>query len=95
MEVIPFEIESEYLFPPRLLGLFHHEEVMVCTELVAPETLAVLERHASIIDVSEGDDESGITNGLRIGESVLCASNIEELSHGKTARKRRAASAIT
>ena len=81
MEVIPFEIESEYLYHLDCSVFpIMREEVMVCTELAAPETLAAIERHATIIDVCEEDAESGVTNCVLIGEHVLCASNIEELS---------------
>ena len=80
MEIIPFEIESEYLYHLDCSVFpISREEVVVCTELGSPEALAAIERHATIIDVSESDAESGVTNCVRIGESVLCASNIEEL----------------
>ena len=80
MEVIPFEMESEYLYHLDCSVFpITREEVVVCTELAAPETLAAIEQHASIIDVSESDAEGGVTNCVRIGEFVLCASNIAEL----------------
>lgn len=81
MHVIPFRMENEYLYHldcsvfPIATG-----EVLVCTENAEAETLAEIERHASIVDVSLDDAETGITNCVRIGEFVLCASNIEELS---------------
>ena len=81
MQVIPFEIESEYLYHLDCSVFpITRQEVMVCTELATPETLAAIERHAAIIDVREEDAESGVTNCVRIGEHVLCASNVEELS---------------
>lgn len=80
MEVIPFEMESEYLYHLDCSVFpITREEVVVCTELAAPETLAAIERHASIVDVSESDAEGGVTNCVRIGEFVLCASHMEEL----------------
>lgn len=81
MEVIPFEIDNEYLyhldcsvFPIR------RDEVVVCTEVATDETLRHIERHASIVDVPVDDADSGITNCVRIGEFVLCASHLEDLS---------------
>ena len=81
MEVIPFEIVSEYLYHLDCsIFPITREEAVVCTELAEPASLAAIVRHVGIVDVSENDAESGITNCVRLGEHVLCASNIEELS---------------
>jgi N-dimethylarginine dimethylaminohydrolase len=81
MEVIPFEIDNEYLYHLDCsIFPITREEVLVCTEAAEESTLAAIERHASIIDVAVDNADSGMTNCMRIGDFVLCASNIEELS---------------
>ena len=80
MEIIELEMIDDYLyhldcsvFP--LTG----EKTMICTSMYAPEEIANLEKYTEIIDVSEDDAFGGITNSVRIGNSVMCASNIAEL----------------
>jgi N-dimethylarginine dimethylaminohydrolase len=81
MEVIPFEIDNEYLYHLDCsIFPIAREHVLVCTEAADPEALRAIERHASIIDVSVDNADSGMTNCVRIEDYVLCASNIEELS---------------
>jgi N-dimethylarginine dimethylaminohydrolase len=80
MELIRFPMRNE---------LFHHldcallpitrEEILLCTELADRSALREIERHVGVVDVSRSDAECGITGCVRIGEFVLCASNIDEL----------------
>ena len=81
MKVIPFEVDNEYLYHLDCsIFPITREEVLVCTEAAEPSTLAAIEQHASIIDVSVDNADSGMTNCVRVEDFVLCASNIEELS---------------
>lgn len=81
MEVIPFEIDNEYLYHLDCsIFPITREDLVVCTEVAEPDTLRAIERHASIIDVSVDNADSGITNCVRIGDHVVCASHLEELS---------------
>jgi N-dimethylarginine dimethylaminohydrolase len=52
---------------------------MICTSLYSPEEIDHLGKYTEIIDVSEDDALGGITNSVRMGNSVMCASNITEL----------------
>jgi N-dimethylarginine dimethylaminohydrolase len=45
-----------------------------------PEEISDIEKYTEIIDVSEDDALGGITNSVRFGNLILCASNISELS---------------
>jgi N-dimethylarginine dimethylaminohydrolase len=81
MEVIPFHVDNEYLYHLDCSVFpITREEVLVCTEAAEDSTLKAIEQHASIIDVPVDNADSGMTNCVRIGEFVLCASNLEELS---------------
>lgn len=80
MEVIPFEMENEYLYHLDCSVFpITRKEVMVCTEMAAPATLKAIEKHVDVIDVDLDDAESGITNCVRVGDSVLCASSLAAL----------------
>jgi N-dimethylarginine dimethylaminohydrolase len=81
MELIPFRIENEYLYHLDCSVFpITREDLLVCTDGVSHETLRALEQHASIIDVSVENAEDGMMNCVRVGEFVLCASHIEELT---------------
>jgi N-dimethylarginine dimethylaminohydrolase len=81
MEVIPFFVDNEYLYHldcsvfPIAPG-----ETLVCADVATEATIKAIEKQTRLIDVSVEDAESGITNCVRVGGSVLCASNIEEIS---------------
>lgn len=81
MEVIPFHVRNEYLYHLDCsIFPITRSELVVCTEATDPATLAKLEKHVSILDVDLEDAESGVTNCVRLGDSVLCASHMPELS---------------
>lgn len=80
MEVIPFQVDNEYLYHLDCSVFpITRNELMVCTEMAAPATLKAIEKHVDIIDVDLDDAESGITNCMRIGDSVLSASSLAAL----------------
>lgn len=80
MDIIKVAMVDEYLyhldcsiFPLNL------DKTLVCTELFDPEELAQIEQHTEIIDINIDDALGGITNSVKMGNMILCASNISEL----------------
>jgi N-dimethylarginine dimethylaminohydrolase len=80
MNIIPLEMVEEYLYHLDC-SIFpvSKDKTMVCTSLYSPEELDVLSKYTDIIDISEDDAFGGITNSVRLGNGILCASNISEL----------------
>ena len=56
-----------------------NEKTMICTSLYTPDEISELKCYTKVIDVSEDDAFGGITNSARLGNMILCASNISEL----------------
>lgn len=80
MEIIELEMVDDYLYHLDCSVFpLTSEKTMICTSMYAPEEIANLEKYTEVIDVSEDDALGGITNSVRIGNSVMCASNITEL----------------
>lgn len=80
MDIIKVAMVDEYLyhldcsiFPLNL------DKTLVCTELFDSEELAQIEQHTEIIDINIDDALGGITNSVKMGNMILCASNISEL----------------
>lgn len=83
MEVIPLRVTNEYLYHLDCLVFpVSREEVFLCTRFVEPEILARIERHVGVVDVSPISAIAGITNCVRIGEHILCATHIDDLDEG-------------
>jgi len=80
MNIIPLEMVEEYLYHLDC-SIFpvSKDKTMVCTSLYSPEELDVLSKYTDIIDINEDDAFGGITNSVRLGNAILCASNISEL----------------
>lgn len=80
MDIIKVEMVDEYLYhlDCSIFPLNEHK-TLVCTELFNPEELAKIENHTEIIDVDIDDALGGMTNSVRMGNMILCASNIAEL----------------
>ena len=55
------------------------QDTLVCTEMYTPEEVRQIEAVTNIIDVSVDDCLSGICNTVRLGNSLLNASNIHEM----------------
>jgi len=55
------------------------DQTIICTELFDSEEIRDIERHTEVIDVNIDDALGGITNSVRYGNMILCASNISEL----------------
>jgi len=80
MEIIELEMIDDHLYHLDCSVFpLTSDKTMICTSMYAPEELAILEKYTGIIDVSEDDAFGGITNSVRIGNSIMCASNITEL----------------
>ena len=80
MEIIELEMVDDYLYHLDCSVFpITSEKTMICTSMYAPEEIANLEKYTEVIDVCEDDALGGITNSVRIGNSVMCASNITEL----------------
>jgi len=80
MEIIELEMIDDYLYHLDCSVFpLTSEKTMICTSMYAPEEIANLEKYTEIIDVSEDDALGGITNSVRIGNSIMCAYNITEL----------------
>jgi len=81
MKIIKLEMVDEYLyhldcsiFPLTI------NKTLVCTELFNENELAELSQYTNIINVEVDDALNGITNSVRLGNMILCASNISELT---------------
>ena len=55
-------------------------KTLVCPEFHLPEEIKEIEKYTEIIEVSADDVYNGICNSARVGNMILCASNISELS---------------
>jgi len=55
------------------------DDTLVCTEMYTREEIAELEQVTNIIDVSVDDCYSGVCNSVRLGNTLLNASNLLEL----------------
>lgn len=80
MKIIKLAMEEPYLYHLDC-SIFPvtSNKTMVCTSLYLPEELDELRQYTEIIDISEDDAFGGITNSVRFGNMILCASNISEL----------------
>jgi N-dimethylarginine dimethylaminohydrolase len=58
------------------------EDTMVCTEMFEEDELAAIEEHTNVIDVSVDDCYSGITNTVRLSNTLMNGSNLHELKAG-------------
>ena len=80
MNIIQVDMVEEYLYHLDCSVFpLTNEKTLICTELYAPEELKAIEKHTEIIDVNIDDAFGGMTNSVRMGNMILCASNISEL----------------
>lgn len=80
MNIIEVEMVEPYLYHLDCsIFPISHEKTMMCTSLYSPEEISEIEKYTEIIDVCEEDAFDGITNSVRLGNMILCASNIDEL----------------
>ena len=80
MNIIKVAMVDEYLYHLDCsIFALNPEQTLVCTELFDPSELAEIEKHTEIIDVDIDDALGGMTNSVRMGNMILCASNISEM----------------
>lgn len=81
MNIIKLEMVEDHLYHLDCsIFPLTKDKTLVCTSLYEDEELAELEKYTEIIDVNEDDAFGGITNSVRMGNTILTASNISELS---------------
>jgi len=84
MKIIKLNMVEPYLYHLDCsLFSLTNEKTMVCTSLYTEDELKELKKYTKIIDISEDDAFGGITNSVRLGNMILCASNISELKKGE------------
>jgi N-dimethylarginine dimethylaminohydrolase len=80
MDIIKVAMVDEYLYHLDCsIFPLNTDQTIICTELFDEEEIAEIEKHTEIIDISADDALGGLTNSVRYGNMVLCASNISEL----------------
>ena len=80
MNIIKVKMVDEYMYhlDCSIFPLNTHK-TMVCTELYEKEELKQIEKYTEIVDIDVDDSTYGMANSVRLGNMVLCASNISEL----------------
>lgn len=80
MEIIKVKMVDEYLYHLDCsIFPLNNDQTLVATELFDDEELAMIKRYTEIIPVDTDDALGGMTNSVRMGNMILCASNISEL----------------
>ena len=80
MKIIKVRMVDEYMYhlDCSIFPLNPHQ-TMICTELYTPEELAQISYHTDVLNISGDDAMYGLANSVRLGNMILCASNISEL----------------
>ena len=80
MNIIKVAMTDEYLYHLDCsIFQLNTDQTLICTELYDPEEIRAIEQYTEIIDVDVDDALGGITNSVRMGNMILCASNISEM----------------
>lgn len=80
MNILKVAMTDEYLYHLDCsIFPLNEYKTLVCTELFDEDEIKMLEKHTEIIDVDVDNALCGMTNSVRMGNMVLCASNISEL----------------
>jgi N-dimethylarginine dimethylaminohydrolase len=83
MNIIPVNMVEDYLYHLDCsIFPLSKDKTLICTELFSDQEIKALEGVTEIIDIDIDDAFGGITNSVRLGNMVLCASNISELKAG-------------
>ncbi|MDB4343190.1 arginine deiminase-related protein [bacterium] len=81
MKIIKLEMVDEYLYHLDCsIFPLTQEKTLVCTEMYEEDELAQLEQYTEIVDISVDDAFNGLTNSVRLGNMILCASNLSEMT---------------
>jgi len=80
MDILKVAMVDEYLYHLDCsIFALNNDQTLICTELFDEEELQMLEKHTEIIDIDVEDALGGLTNSVRMGNMILCASNISEI----------------
>ena len=80
MDILKVAMVDEYLYHLDCsIFALNNNQTLVCTELFEEEELIEMEKYTEIIDIDVDDAFGGITNSVRLGNMLMCASNISEL----------------
>lgn len=80
MDILKVEMVDEYLYHLDCsIFALNNNQTLVCTELFEEEELIEMEKYTELIDIDIDDAFCGLTNSVRMGNMILCASNISEL----------------
>lgn len=80
MDIIKVRMTDEYMYHLDCsIFPLNGDQTLVATEIYTPEELAAIEKHTEIIPIDVDDAIGGMANSVRMGNMVLCASNIAEL----------------
>jgi N-dimethylarginine dimethylaminohydrolase len=80
MDIIKVAMVDEYLYHLDCsIFALNQDQTLVCTELFDETEIKEIEKHTEIIDVNVDDALGGLTNSVKYGNMILCASNISEL----------------
>jgi N-dimethylarginine dimethylaminohydrolase len=79
--ILPVKMVDPYLYHLDC-SIFpvNRTKTMICTELFDKDELKALSKITEIIDIDIDAAYSGICNSVKLGNTILCASNISELS---------------
>jgi N-dimethylarginine dimethylaminohydrolase len=80
MDILKVAMVDEYLYHLDCsIFALNTEQTLVCAELFDEEELDEMEKYTEIIDIDVDDALCGLTNSVRLGNMIMCASNISEL----------------
>ena len=80
MNIIKVAMTDEYLYHLDCsIFALNNDQTLIATELFDYEELRTIERHTEIIPIDTEDALGGMTNSVRMGNMILCASNISEM----------------
>ena len=80
MNILKVAMTDEYLYHLDCsIFPLNGDQTLVATELFDPQELKEIEKYTEIIDVDTDDALCGMTNSVRMGNMILCASNISEM----------------
>lgn len=80
MDILTLEEVDEYFYHLDCTVFpVTKSDTLVCTNMFTKKELSKLEKVTNVIDVSEDNCMQGITNSVRVGNTILNASNIHEL----------------
>ena len=80
MDIIKVAMVDEYLYHLDCsIFALNQDQTLICTELFDEEEIKEIEKHTDIIDIGVDDALGGLTNSVKYGNMILCASNISEM----------------